>query len=268
MTMTPCEYCIEEECGGCRKGMCDCSSCKHVDECHKVLRPTVRITTKCTQACEHCCWSSSPKKNDMMTVEVARDIQRFLDANDIWYVAIMGGEIFCHPQWEEIITILSKGREYVRIVTNGDWVGTDFLDRLPAPIDRFTIAISRDKWHTNTNVVAAIKECKDKGFRCRVANPEEEDDDNTITPVGRGEFHYGLYSSFACFCHNPEKHYTFLIDEEGKVYKCGFGTWDYATVQEYRDGGFAERFKEFNQIFYKLFISNCAACRRAFSRAI
>lgn len=261
--MNPCSYCIEEECGGCRKGMCDCSSCKHVDECNKVLRPTIRITTRCTQACGHCCWGSSPSKSDMMTIETAKVIQRFLDANNIWYAAIMGGEIFCNPDWAEIVTILSTGRDYIRIVTNGDWAGTDFLDRLPAPIDRFTIAISRDKWHTNTNVDAAIAECEAKGFRYRVTR-DDEDDDEGIVPVGRGGFHYGLYSSFSNYCTNPERKYTFLIDEGGVIYKCGFGSWDYATVEEYAEGGFAERFKEFNQIFYKTFISNCASCLRAF----
>lgn len=265
--MVRCDYCIEEECGGDRIGRCDCDHCDKLESCPKVLRPTIRITTRCTQACGHCCYGSSPKRSEMMTVETARLTARFLDANGIWYASIMGGEVFCNPDWEAIVSILCTGREYVRLVTNGDWVGTDFLDRLTSHRDILNVAISNDKWHSNANVEAAAAECDAKGFRYCVADPEVENDDNVIAPIGRGEYHYGLFSMFACYCHNPEKHYTFLIDEDGLIYKCGFGVWDYADVGDYVDGGFAARFKEFNRTFYKAWIPSCTACRRSYRRA-
>ena len=65
---------------------------------------------------------------------------------------------------------------------------------------------------------------------------------------------------FHNFCSNPEDQYSFLIDEVGKIYKCGFGVWDYADINDYQDGGFAHRFKEFNKKFYDIFISNCSSC--------
>jgi len=263
-----CDFCIEEDCDGSRKGCCDCDNCDRVEECPRVLRPTIRITTRCTQKCGHCCYDSTPDRDDMMSVETARSIQRFLDANDIWYAAIMGGEIFCNPDWEEIVGILCTGRQYVRLVTNGDWAGTDFLDRLADYRDILNIAISNDKWHTNDNVEAAAAECEAKGFRYCVADPNTEDNDNVIAPVGRGAYHYGLFSMFACYCHNPEKNYTFLIDETGTVFKCGFGVWDYAEVADYEDGGFAARFKAFNQVFYGTWISSCTSCRRSYRKAI
>jgi hypothetical protein len=261
--MNPCAYCIEETCGGTYD--CDCESCEKRDSCPKVLRPTVRITTRCTQACGHCCFRSGPDRSEMMTVETARAVADFLDSNDIWYVALMGGEIFCNPDWAEIVNVISAGRDYVRVVTNGDWAGTDFLGRLEGPREKYTIAISRDRWHTNRNVDAAIAECEERGFRCRVTTPEEDNLEN-IVPAGRGDLHYGLYSSFGCYCRNPEKKYTFLIDEGGEIHKCGFGVWGYSNVSEYREGGFAARFKEFNRAFYGCFVSNCAACLRAYRR--
>jgi radical SAM protein with 4Fe4S-binding SPASM domain len=68
------------------------------------------------------------------------------------------------------------------------------------------------------------------------------------------------------YCHNPDKMYTFLIDEDGEIYKCHFGAWNYANVAEYQDGTFAERFQEFNKTFYGCFVSNCARCLDAYQR--
>jgi hypothetical protein len=69
---------------------------------------------------------------------------------------------------------------------------------------------------------------------------------------------------FSCYCQNPKKQYDFLIDEVGKIYKCGFGVWDYADISEYLEGEFAPRFKEFNKLFYDQFISNCSRCIRSY----
>ena len=69
-----------------------------------------------------------------------------------------------------------------------------------------------------------------------------------LVPIGRAESSGGLYSMFGCYCQNPKHHYSFLIDEVGKIYKCGFGVWNYADIDDYIDGGFAPRFKEFNKI--------------------
>jgi len=59
------------------------------------------------------------------------------------------------------------------------------------------------------------------------------------------------------------KRYNLLIDEQGEIYKCGFGSWPYASVNDFLQGGFGARFKEFNAKFYGAFISSCAACQRA-----
>lgn len=65
-----------------------------------------------------------------------------------------------------------------------------------------------------------------------------------------------------CYCHNPANKYSFLIDEEGYIYKCPFGVWEYANVSDYLNGGFSVRFKEFNKKFYDIFIISCASCIR------
>jgi len=54
--------------------------------------------------------------------------------------------------------------------------------------------------------------------------------------------------------------------DQGEIYKCGFGVWDYDNISRFTEGGFAKRFKEFNTKFYNVFISSCAVCRRSYRR--
>lgn len=65
-----------------------------------------------------------------------------------------------------------------------------------------------------------------------------------------------------CYCHNPIRKYSFLIDEEGNIYKCPFGILRYAHIKDYVNGGFAQKFKEFNKRFYNIPIPSCSACFR------
>ena len=85
-----------------------------------------------------------------------------------------------------------------------------------------------------------------------------------LIPVGRAIYSFGLYSMLGTSCSNPEDNYAFLIDEDGEIYKCGFGVWDYANVNDYLTGGFGERFKQFVKVFNKTFISSCKSCVRGY----
>lgn len=263
----PCDYCIEEECGGGKKmHQCDCDKCANVDKCNKVLWPTIRITTKCTQSCGHCLYECSPESSKMMTISMARKIAKFLKVNHINIITIMGGEFFCNPDWKEIIPILCENVRYCRLVTNGDWAAKDadaVLDVLKPLDDILKISISKDHWHTNKHVKKAIKACKDADLRYNVTS-EEEDNDENIIPVGRGQFHYGMYAMFGTYCHQSEHKYHFLIDEEGDIFKCGAGIWNYTDVDSNMKGDFAAIFKKFNQAFYEQFISNCMRCAMAY----
>lgn len=259
-----CDICIEEECKG--TYACHCETCDKRDCCVKVLRPTIRVTTRCTQTCGHCCFECSPKRNEMMTPDVARAVRRFLDSNGIIIVSLMGGEVFCNPDWREVVDILARDMGYVRLVTNGDWIGTDFLDHLRPYRDFMKLSISQDRWHTNAHVEEAVAACEAGGFMHSLATDEETTADSVV-PIGRGEFHYGFYNTFGCFCRKPDHRYNFLIDEGGEIYKCGLGAWNYADIFEYEEGGFAPRFKEFNQVFWRTFIGNCAQCVRSSKRA-
>mgnify|MGYP003297034118 CR=1 FL=1 len=262
-TYNRCRICIKETCGGTHN--CHCSTCDKLDECPKILRATIRITNKCTQECAHCCFRSSPKSKIMMTIEMAEKIAKFIKSNNIFGLNLMGGEFFCNPNWYEIFDLFFDAAEHIRVVSNSDWIHSEDVKSKLLLLhnkygNKFYICLSKDKWHTNKYVDEAEEWLNSVGIICR--NGEGQMTDDSIVPVGRGEFHYGFYSFMGAYCLNPENEYTFLIDEEGKIYKCVFGTWKYATVDDYIDGGFEERFKDYQQRCSKIFIANCGSCRR------
>lgn len=202
----------------------------------------------------------------MMTLEMARTINAFCRNNNIRHMEVMGGEFFCNTQWEEVLDIVSKGMETVRLVSNGDWAGNkELADKVIAFLQAhayFYVGLSKDVWHTNKHVDAAVAFLEAGGVPHRIPTPDEVENDS-IVPIGRGEFNYGFYSVFATYCSKPDRRYNLLIDEKGDIHKCGLGAWPYANVSEYVDGGFDERFKEFNEVFYGAHIMSCAQCQRA-----
>ena len=262
---TPCNICIEEKCEG--RHDCDCSACKVVSDCYRKLHPTIRITNRCTQECPHCGFSSHPGSKIMMTIEESKTIAKFLKNNDIEMVNLMGGEFFCNPDWFEIFSNIVSATGFARIVTNGDWASNlSVKAKLSTFISIFRnkvkFSISKDKWHTNKNVELAADFFESAGVKYNVAT-EKETGDDSIVPVGRAQYKFwGFFSTFGCYCHDPKNMYSFLIDEEGNIYKCGFGIFKYAVVDDYLEGGFDKRFKDYNTKVYKVFITNCASCSR------
>jgi hypothetical protein len=265
-----CDICIDPE-KGCNRH-CKGESCKSWKTCHRSLRPTIRITTKCTQECDHCCFDCSPSRNEMMTVETATVIASFLKHNQIESINLMGGEFFCNPQWSKILRILIHPVCDARLVSNGDWVANKETTQKLLSIARqypltFRVGISKDKWHSNQFVEEAIRILENNGVICN--RGQDQDDSNDfmnfpIVPVGRSSFEYCLYSTFSCYCHKPEHRYSFLIDEAGRIYKCAFGKWDYSNVKDYAKGGFSQAFVEHGKCFDGIFIANCKVCSRAY----
>jgi hypothetical protein len=258
-----CKICIDPKCDG--RMDCNCSTCKKTSECYRVILPTVRITRKCTQSCAHCCFSCSPKAAGHMTVEIAETIARFFKANDIFYANVMGGEFWMCKDWVAVLEALIGPLGTVRVVTNGDWAKGKKTSR--AVIDFFQahpvcyMAITRDTWHTNTYVDQAAAACLEAGIDHRI---QCEDDKEGVVPAGRGEWECGFWGTFGCYCHRPDHMYTPLIDEDGRVYRCGFGVWDYTNVGNHLEGNFHMAFKEFGLKFNSVFIGSCRNCVRAF----
>jgi len=199
-----------------------------------------------------------------MTVETAKEIAKFLKTNEVHSINLMGGELFCNPNWKEILDVLIPSTNMARIVSNGDWAVTDvgFAEHL-AKHKNCYVCLSKDQWHTNKNIEEAQRQLNELNVVSKTSELNEAE--KNMVPIGRSVYGYGFYSMFACYCHNPEHQYSFLIDEIGDIYKCGFGVWDYASVKDYIDGGFSTRFKEFNRIFYDTWVPNCSRCISAYS---
>lgn len=262
--MNRCDICVEETCKGLHN--CKCETCDKLDKCYRVLRPTIRITTKCTQECEHCCFKCSPNGNKFMSIETAQNISKFLENNQITSLNVMGGEFFLNPDWYDIIVNLGSTATTLRLVTTGDWVNSqkdcDKLLRLKDVLkDKLWISVSNDQWHNNKNVDKAAEFLERNKFLYNTGT-KENDKEDVLVPIGRAEMTFGFYSMFGCYCHKPQNMYSFLINETGEIYKCGFGVWDYANINEYLDGGFRKKFKEFNLTFHSIFLSSCKSCIR------
>lgn len=200
-----------------------------------------------------------------MSIDRAKEIAQFIKNNDVVSINLMGGEFFCNPDWYEIFTILIDSCKHARIVSNGDWANNISvqakLQRLVINCgDKINISISRDKWHTNKNVDKAGELLEKMGAKYNIPDINYLSESG-IVPIGRSAFSSnGIYSFFGCYCQKPESLYTFLIDEDGDIYKCDMGVLQYANISDYLDGGFDKRFKEFNMKFYNAFIPNCAKC--------
>jgi len=205
-----------------------------------------------------------------MSVEQSEKTGLFLRNNNVTILNCMGGEIFCHPQWFEVLSNICKDMEHVRIVTNGDWIGGSDL----STIKKFMLdypaymAISNDRWHTNKNVDRAAKFCKKNGIIYKIATKKETTEDSVV-PAGRSKWDFcNLYSMWMTYCSKPDRKYNFLIDESGAISKCLFGAWEYDNIDDYLNGGFAERFKQFGKAFYSAFIPSCRHCLDAWDHAI
>ena len=201
-----------------------------------------------------------------MSIEQSEKTAKFLKANNIEIVNLMGGEFFCNPDWFEVLSNIVSAVKFARIVTNGDWVPSLAVKaKLSTFISlygkKISFSISKDKWHTNKHVDGAAAFFDTAGVRYNVATPEETTE-ASIVPVGRSMLggSFGIFSMMGCYCQEPKNMYSFLIDEEGDIYKCGFGIFKYATIDKYLEGGFNKRFKEYNSEFYKHFIPSCKTC--------
>jgi len=221
-----------------------------------VYSPTIRITTKCTQSCSHCCFECSPNRNDMMNIDVAKSISDFIKKNNIDVINVMGGEFFCNSDWKDIIRILSDN-VVVRLVTNSDWIVLkhEVIDFL-LEYKNVYMALSKTKFHTNANVQNAIDTLDKYGIAYIL---DKHNINNNVVPVGRGINHFGFYHMLGAYCMNPKHCMSFLIDEVGDLYKCPFGLWKIGNVF---DNNVLHDLELFNDKFNSAHIMTCSQCVR------
>lgn len=265
-----CDICLTEDCKkqGKSPRSCNCRECPSIEDCPRILHATIRITNKCTQECRHCCFSSSPKSEIMMSLEMAKNIRKFINANGVLGLNIMGGEFFCNPKWYEILReFLESDAVSVRIVSNGDWHGSKTIkEKMSSLIDvyrkKITLDISEDIFHTNSWKNTSLPGFIKLSGVGTTKNPFQTTE-RSIVPIGRSWLVPSFYS-ISTYCGNPFNSYSFLIDEEGNIYKCSFGVCGYTNIMNHLDGSFRKKFKDFGIRFYSAGIMNCSSCIRAF----
>lgn len=115
-------------------------------------------TNKCNFTCDHCLYSCSPRKKDMLSDYALRV---FLDNNQVdEEINICGGEIFLNPEWKEHLHTCACYASEMRIVTNGSLFYTkkgnktktlreflEVLENIASRGVRVSVCISNDTFH-------------------------------------------------------------------------------------------------------------------------
>lgn len=77
------------------------------------------LTRSCNLACSHCYVSAEPGLGGHMSLDVFGRILDFLSVNRIDDVRLTGGEPTVHPQFDEMLRLLSVNQITPRLITNG-----------------------------------------------------------------------------------------------------------------------------------------------------
>lgn len=281
MSFNRCEYCFDPPKTGCAPTCCNCNTCANQHKCHRRLSATIRITRKCTQSCEHCCFSCSPKETSHMSLRVARQVNDFLTANKVEQLNVMGGEVWLNPEWREILQLFNAPNRKIRIVTNGDFCNSQQGREFPGHIaylnsthkhpNRLHIAISNDIWHKPLDVAKlrdTLDEFPDLPYVIEGIDGQPTLTESGLVPIGRSVFNAGSrFYMMQTYCSNPTFRYSFLIDEAGDIFKCPFGIWRIGNVSEYQEtNSFFPTFKDVYSRHWKAFLFSCHRCVSAHER--
>lgn len=82
----------------------------------------IHVTYTCPLTCAHCCFSSGPKNNESLPIEMILDSIRVLDVSSIKMVAFTGGEPFLlGKQLDNLINEAHMKGLVTRVVTSAYW---------------------------------------------------------------------------------------------------------------------------------------------------
>jgi hypothetical protein len=231
---------------------------------------TIRLTTRCQNVCKHCCFECGPKRNDVMSLDVARQVRTTFEGHVKW-LNVMGGELTLLPNYRELL----EAMHFVplRIVTNGWWVDHDkprqklleTVKQLSASGPPIFIGISRDRYHpagvgdrAHAWLQSQTSFNDDWGF---TATKDLEEENRAIAPVGRAwknELGDEMLRMFSAYCAAHRNNQSMTVLEDGVVTFCSFGAWPIG----YLSWGFDE-LEERRLATSKVFITNCVSCWRS-----
>lgn len=83
------------------------------------LHATFELTHRCNLKCAHCYLESSPEAFGTVSIEQFKKTADMLFDNGVLTFEITGGEIFVHPNANEILDYVCKKFKKVAVLTNG-----------------------------------------------------------------------------------------------------------------------------------------------------
>jgi len=191
----------------------------------------IRVTNQCDQRCDHCCFRSGPENVGHMSVEMCKRLNSWIPP--IVVMNIMGGEFTILRDYPDMLLALAKGRDHIRMVTNGFWAHDKlrirkFMSTMEQLVDvcgEVDVAVSGDKWHTKSGQPAMdILADNDVGV-----NYVRHDYVVDLSPIGRAwdnklEAEQNTASCLV-MC-------NMMIREDGMICRCPYG---YFPLQQFEE---------------------------------
>ncbi|MCD8875118.1 YydG family radical SAM peptide epimerase [Mammaliicoccus sciuri] len=135
---------------------------------------SINLNSKCNAACDHCCFSCSPKSNIKMEDSYIRNIVLEFSRNpEIEVISFTGGEIFLNYSFlEELLIITSKHNKKTTLISNGFWGSSrKLLKKYFEDFKKYNVialTISYDEYHAPFVKIQSVKNI----FEYRMKYPE------------------------------------------------------------------------------------------------
>ncbi len=189
----------------------------------------LQTTTRCNDACSHCCFAANRSGTDM-SIDTVKAAMKFASQSGD-FLTIGGGEPTIHPQFWEIVGLVLAGTALddlvPLIVTNGK--RKDIALRLAVLAKRGVLAVelSQDDFHSpiSSEVVVAFQKKRDPyAFERGSTDFRGIRTVERILPVGRAVEKNVATESDGCCCED------LLVDPEGRIWACGCKTIQLGTL--------------------------------------
>ncbi len=157
---------------------------------YKLNSLSFAITYNCNLKCSFCSRDAGDGKN--ISLELMQNtIEDALKFADLKMINLTGGEPFLHPQFEEILKLISSRKLDIRINTNGlclDDRGRELIDKYGVKLFTFSLDSSCKDIHDGLRGVDGsfersvknIKNLRDKGYKYFVKATVNEENVDTI----------------------------------------------------------------------------------------
>ncbi len=90
-----------------------------VDRTMRPIYAVWELTLACDLACRHCGSRAGVARDDELTTSEARDLVRQMAALGVREVALIGGEVYLHPGWTEVVAEIRRCGMQSTMVTGG-----------------------------------------------------------------------------------------------------------------------------------------------------